>query len=181
MGINLVTPCEPFFQDWAFFYLEGDSQFPDDGTKGECAVSFEISIREAVAEAFQRQVVPLLQPVLEQMKLVRLPAREIDEELWTTRETAAYLKCSPVTVEMWRPDGRGPDFLRIGKAIRYKKSVVVAFAEANKGVLGRKGRPPQVKVEEVKRTGLAIEGSRSRAGQERQLLLSQGGLAQAGK
>lgn len=130
-------------------------------------MSFDLAIQEAVALAFQKEVMPLLQPVLEQMKFLQVPKKEVEEELWDTKQTAKYLNLAPITVELYRPEGRGPSFLRIGNRIRYKKSDVIAFAEANKNLLGRKGRPPQALVEHVKRTGLVVEGAHSAAGRDR--------------
>ncbi len=130
-------------------------------------MSFELALRDAVAHAIQQELLPLLQPVLERLALPASPTKEDQDPLWTTRETAQYLKLSPITVEMWRSEGRGPSYLRIGNVVRYKKSVVVAFAEANKGLLGRRGRPPKAKVEEVKRSGLVVGGPHSQAGRAR--------------
>ena len=110
---------------------------------------------------------PLLQPVLEQMKFISVPKREVEEELWDTRQVATFLKLAPITVELWRPEGRGPDFQRIGNRIRYRKSVVIEFAERNKNLLGRKGRPPQAVVEQVKQSGSILDGAHSQAGRER--------------
>lgn len=131
-------------------------------------MSIEIAIRNAVAQAFQSEVMPLLQPVLEQMKFVNVSKKDVIEELWDTREVAKYLKLAPITIELWRTDGRGPSFSRInGNRVRYKMTNVVAFAETNKGLLGRKGRPPQALVEEIRRTGLVVDGGHSQAGRER--------------
>ncbi len=129
-------------------------------------MSFEQTVADAVERAFQRQVMPLLQPVLEQMKMVNLNKPEPVEELWDTGDVAKYLKVAKITVELWRVDGRGPTFGRVGNRVRYKKSNVIAFAERNKGLIGRKGRPPQALVEQV-RSGLAIDGVTSQAGRER--------------
>jgi hypothetical protein len=131
------------------------------------SMSIELAIREAVAQAFQIEVMPLLQPVLEQMKFVNIPRNETTAELWDTREVAKYLKLAPITVELWRTEGRGPSFCRINGRVRYKKSDVMAFAETNKGLIGRKGRPPQTLVNQVKRTGLVVDGGHSVAGRER--------------
>jgi hypothetical protein len=131
-------------------------------------MSFEQTVNDAVERAFQSQVMPLLQAVLEQKKFVNLDAiKEEIEELWDTKQVAAYLKMSPITIEMWRYDGRGPSFSRInGNRVRYKKSVVLEFAERNKSVLGRKGRPPHALVEqvkeEVKQSGLIAGAGRAR-------------------
>lgn len=145
-------------------------------------MSLDLAIQEAVAQAFQKEVMPLLQPVLEQMKLVTVPKKEPIDEFWDTKQVASFFKLAPITVELWRNDGRGPSFVRIaGNRIRYKKSDVLEFAERNKGLIGRKGRPPQALVEHVKRTGLVVEGAHSAAGRERRKDSAKGAAAQAEK
>ena len=138
-------------------------------------MSFEQTVTDAVERAFQKAVLPLLQPVLEQMKFVSVPKKEV-EELWDTRQVARFLKLAPITVEMWRPEGRGPSFLRIaGNRIRYRKSDVITFAEANKTLLGRKGRPPQELVEVVRQSGVVVDGCHSAAGRARRSAKSSAG------
>jgi hypothetical protein len=142
-------------------------------------MSVEIMIRDAVKAAvlqsIQTELVPLLQPVIERLKLTPLrPSKVEDDPLMTTREVAAFLKLSPVTVEMWRPEGRGPSFVRINNTVRYRRSIVEAFAKANEGLLGRRGRPPVERVEEVKRSGLVVDGGHSRAGKERRAVVIRG-------
>jgi len=51
-----------------------------------------------------------------------------DNELWTAREVADYLKVSPNTLCNWRVLGQGPDYVKLGKAVRYRAAVVVAWA-----------------------------------------------------
>lgn len=51
-----------------------------------------------------------------------------DNTLWTAREAAAYLKVSVHTLQNWRVLGQGPGFLKLGKAVRYRAAVVVAWA-----------------------------------------------------
>lgn len=132
-------------------------------------MSFEQTVSDAVERAFQKQVMPLLLPVLEQMKFVSVPKKEAAEELWDTKQTGKYLGLAAITLEMYRPEGRGPDFLRIGNRIRYRKSDVIAFAEKNKNLLGRKGRPPQELVEQVKQSGLVVDGCHSTVGRARKV------------
>jgi excisionase family DNA binding protein len=44
------------------------------------------------------------------------------EAYMTAREAAAYLRTSPSTLAKRRLQGNGPAFVRIGRAIRYRKA-----------------------------------------------------------
>lgn len=151
--------------------------------------TFDGALRQAVAEAIHKEIVPLLQPIIEHLSRLNvpfvLPTNSDDEPKLTTKDVATMLNLSPVTVEMWRYEGRGPDFVKVnGRSIRYRKSAVLQFIEANKGLLGRKGRPPQEKVEEIKRSGLVVDGAHSKLGRDRRsgktaVATFQKGVAQA--
>jgi len=39
----------------------------------------------------------------------------------TTREAAAYLRRSPITLEIWRTDGFGPKYFKVGGRVFYHK------------------------------------------------------------
>ena len=43
----------------------------------------------------------------------------VGEGLLTTAEAEALLKLKPNTLAMWRVIGKGPSYLKIGKAVRY--------------------------------------------------------------
>ena len=43
-------------------------------------------------------------------------------ELLNTKDSAAYLLLSQATLEAWRCRGGGPVFIKLGKAVRYRKS-----------------------------------------------------------
>jgi hypothetical protein len=48
--------------------------------------------------------------------------------LMTEVEAAEYLRLSPKTLSRWRwRGGRGPDFLRLGSAVRYTIDALDAF------------------------------------------------------
>jgi hypothetical protein len=51
------------------------------------------------------------------------------ESLATTAQTAAYLNCSEALLERRRWDGTGIPYLKIGRAVRYRKSDVLAYLE----------------------------------------------------
>ena len=55
--------------------------------------------------------------------------RGVVTEIMTTPEAAAYLKLSPQFLEgaRWRGDGSGPDYVRFGRSVRYRKSVLDAW------------------------------------------------------
>ena len=49
------------------------------------------------------------------------------EPLFDTNDVAAAAKLSPRTVERRRAEGTGPEFVRIGRSIRYEPSAVRAW------------------------------------------------------
>ena len=52
--------------------------------------------------------------------------------LLRTKEAAIYLTVKPVTLETWRCHGSGPEYLKLGKAVRYKKESLDNFIESRK-------------------------------------------------
>lgn len=50
--------------------------------------------------------------------------------LLTEQDAAAYLSISPKTLQQWRWAGRGPDHQKLGRAVRYRISVLDAFIES---------------------------------------------------
>lgn len=46
-----------------------------------------------------------------------------------TRDAAEYLGLSHHTLNQWRHQGRGPFFVRMGRAIRYRKSDLDSYLE----------------------------------------------------
>jgi len=54
------------------------------------------------------------------------------DDLITNKEAAALLKIRPNTLEIWRHQGRGPQYLKLGDAanavVRYLRSEVVTWA-----------------------------------------------------
>ncbi len=50
----------------------------------------------------------------------------------TTREAAAYLRLSTSTLNKWRCHGGGPEFLKLGRAIRYRREDLDAFLAARR-------------------------------------------------
>jgi hypothetical protein len=51
-------------------------------------------------------------------------------ELWTTEETAAYLRVPITTLHRWRYVGTGPAAHRVGKHLRYDPAEVMAWVRS---------------------------------------------------
>lgn len=56
---------------------------------------------------------------------------DLSRPLVTTPRAAELLGVSPKTVEDWRLKGRGPRFIRLGKAIRYSMKDLEDFVAAS--------------------------------------------------
>lgn len=56
---------------------------------------------------------------------------ESDPVLFDNDDAAARLKVSPRTLERWRLEGRGPDFVRVGKRRLYTQEALQKFITAN--------------------------------------------------
>ena len=50
-------------------------------------------------------------------------------DLLTTREVADYLGVSEATLTDWRYRRRGPEFLRVGRLIRYRKDSLLLWLD----------------------------------------------------
>lgn len=51
-------------------------------------------------------------------------------KLLNNTETADLLGLKPNTLEIWRTQGKGPKFRKIGRAIRYVEADVIAWLDA---------------------------------------------------
>jgi excisionase family DNA binding protein len=60
------------------------------------------------------------------------PPRPADEapEYLTTREAAALLGVSVRTLEALRAEGRGPSFVRCGRAVRYPRAAIASAVQS---------------------------------------------------
>ncbi len=56
---------------------------------------------------------------------------EHKSNLLTTTEAANYLSLKPSTLEVWRFYGKGPVFLKIGRAVRYRLNDLDAYIESS--------------------------------------------------
>jgi len=51
--------------------------------------------------------------------------------LWTRRQTAEYLGIKEQTLAFWATIGRGPRYVKVGRAVRYRLSDIEAYLKAN--------------------------------------------------
>ena len=49
-----------------------------------------------------------------------------------TRQAAELCNLAPITLSAWRRQGRGPAFVKLGRAVRYARADVLAWLEANR-------------------------------------------------
>ena len=61
-------------------------------------------------------------------ELLRLP----DGAYANERETALLLGVMPRTLQCWRGEGKGPAFVRLGRAVRYRLGDLRAFQDAGR-------------------------------------------------
>lgn len=114
-------------------------------------MSLERLIYEAVADAINKQLEPLLQPLLSKLNV---SDQGLEDDLMTRPEAAKFLKVSPITMSIWAHQKRGPQYVRLGegRGVRYKRSSLLAFLQVNGDLIGRKGRPPKAEV--IRTSGL---------------------------
>jgi predicted DNA-binding transcriptional regulator AlpA len=55
------------------------------------------------------------------------------EALLGPRDVSAILAVTQATLRHWRTTGRGPDFFRVGRHIRYRPSAIEAWLEEQRG------------------------------------------------
>lgn len=60
----------------------------------------------------------------------RKPESQTADELLTLEEVATILKLPPATLRKWRAEGLPPQAFRVGRWLRYRRSVVDAFLAA---------------------------------------------------
>jgi predicted DNA-binding transcriptional regulator AlpA len=53
-----------------------------------------------------------------------------DHNLLTEKQVAAQLSINPKTLSIWRGQRRGPRFVKLGRAVRYRLSDVREFLES---------------------------------------------------
>lgn len=57
--------------------------------------------------------------------------KKVNPSYMTTRELAAFLGLSAGTLCVWRSQGKGPSYYKVGNAVRYKIDDVDAWKNAN--------------------------------------------------
>jgi excisionase family DNA binding protein len=55
----------------------------------------------------------------------------MDDQVWDDERTGEYLTVPVGTLANWRYQGKGPRFVKIGRHVRYRRSDVEAWLEAN--------------------------------------------------
>jgi excisionase family DNA binding protein len=63
------------------------------------------------------------------MPVVHAEPRPADV-LYTREQAAEFLNLKPQTLAAWAMTGRGPAFCKMGRAVRYRRSVLEAYVEA---------------------------------------------------
>jgi len=73
------------------------------------------------------------------MSLEHSPARggrrtaSAESEFLDENQAAALLNVAVRSMQRWRHEGNGPAFLKFSKLVRYKRSVLLAWADAQAG------------------------------------------------
>jgi excisionase family DNA binding protein len=60
-----------------------------------------------------------------------MPIYQTSEPLLMEVQAAKLLSVSPRTLQNWRIAGEGPPFIRIGRAIRYRREDILRWIEAH--------------------------------------------------
>lgn len=63
-----------------------------------------------------------------------LRMKEAADDLLTTNELATMTGLAVITLQHWRAAGRGPAYLKIGRAVRYERDSVAQFYAQNRCV-----------------------------------------------
>ena len=64
--------------------------------------------------------------------IVREEAFVETKDVFTTKQAADYLMLSPQRLEIWRSEGGGPLFCKIGRSVRYMRKDIDAWLEKNR-------------------------------------------------
>ena len=52
-------------------------------------------------------------------------------QLLTENKASEILNCTTAALHRWRREGRGPDFIKIGRLVRYRESDLMEFIDTN--------------------------------------------------
>lgn len=53
-----------------------------------------------------------------------------DDPLLDQARAAMYIDTAPRTLETWRYQGRGPAYIKVGNSVRYRKSAIDSWLDA---------------------------------------------------
>jgi predicted DNA-binding transcriptional regulator AlpA len=53
-----------------------------------------------------------------------MPTPAVEDEFLTERDLTAELRMKPQSLAMWRTQGRGPAYVKLGQLVRYRRSDV---------------------------------------------------------
>lgn len=56
----------------------------------------------------------------------------VDKRVLTSAEAAEYLGLKPITLDVWRQYGKGPEYIKMGRAVRYRKEDLDRFMDKNR-------------------------------------------------
>lgn len=59
----------------------------------------------------------------------RTGSRESQKAVLTTSEAASYLGLAVSTLNKWRCYGEGPQFIKLGRAVRYRRDALERYVE----------------------------------------------------
>lgn len=62
---------------------------------------------------------------------MRVPPVVLDDVILTEIQAADVLRLSSRTLQAWRAQGRGPAYVKAGRAIRYRRRALVEWLNAN--------------------------------------------------
>jgi predicted DNA-binding transcriptional regulator AlpA len=54
------------------------------------------------------------------------------DDLLTTDELARITGLAVITLQHWRAEGRGPTYVKLGRAVRYERAAVARFYAQNR-------------------------------------------------
>lgn len=71
-------------------------------------------------------------------------APEVFPDILTTDEAARFLRCSTQRLEIWRSQGGGPPFAKLGRMVRYRLDDLKAWTAAH--VISNTGQTPRATI-----------------------------------
>ena len=81
------------------------------------------------------------------------------EDLLTTEEAARYLRLSPRTLERYRMTGEGPEYLKVGGRVFYRKAALDEWLELARRRSTSDPGPPDLSRDHLRRRRPGRDGS----------------------